>query len=90
MKINESFWPDKRILVTGGCGFLGTNLLQYLVLNKTFHVRAVQHEKDPQWQHPSVKYIKGDLTQRERHNRKKSVFIQQIVMMECWSTGLLD
>ena len=65
MKINESFWPDKRILVTGGCGFLGTNLLQYLVLNKTFHVRAVQHEKDPQWQHPSVKYIKGDLTQRD-------------------------
>ena len=62
MNIMETFYNNKRILVAGGSGFIGTNLVRKLV-EMGANVRSVTHSKRPQEIFPSVEYIKLNLEQ---------------------------
>jgi GDP-L-fucose synthase len=46
---------NKRVLVTGGAGFIGTNLIKQLV-SMGAEVRATLHDKESQFNDPSVSY----------------------------------
>ena len=56
----DNFYKDKRILVTGGSGLLGTHLVRVLSESGAI-VRSVFHERDPQERLDSVEYVQYDL-----------------------------
>ncbi len=55
------FFDGKRVLVTGGAGFVGTNLLLKLLETKA-RIRATIHKKDPQIKDRRIEFVKADLT----------------------------
>lgn len=57
----RSFYSGKKILVAGGAGFVGTNLILKL-LEKGAHVRATIHKKTPQIKNSKIEFVKADLT----------------------------
>ncbi len=60
VKENNRFFYKKKILVTGGSGFVGTNLILKL-LEKRADVRATIHKNSPQFQNSKVEFIKANL-----------------------------
>ncbi len=58
------FYQGKHVLVTGGAGFVGTNLVKKLV-EAGAQVRATVHEKAPAFLNPAVTYIPYDLLKPE-------------------------
>ncbi|MBI2028444.1 MAG: NAD(P)-dependent oxidoreductase [Candidatus Levybacteria bacterium] len=58
---SNQFFKNKKVLVTGGAGFVGTNLILKL-LEKRASVRATIHKKTPQIKNAKVEFIKSDLT----------------------------
>lgn len=58
---NKHFFENKKVLVVGGAGFVGTNLILKL-LEKGAKVRATIHKKPPQIKNPKVEFLKADLT----------------------------
>jgi GDP-L-fucose synthase len=54
-------FKDKSVLVTGGAGFIGTNLIQRL-LARGAKVRATLHQRPAQIDDPRVEWIPTDLT----------------------------
>jgi GDP-L-fucose synthase len=54
------FFNDKRVLVTGGAGFIGTNLVRRLAAAGA-RVRATVHERQPEAREPDVDYLACDL-----------------------------
>ena len=60
-----NFFKNKKILVTGASGFVGTNLIERLV-NYGAKVTGVIHKKPIQKKFKNVKYIKADLTTRSK------------------------
>ena len=57
-------FKDKKVLVAGGAGFIGTNLIKRL-LALGAKVRATIHKKKPVIFDKRVEYIKCDLTKKE-------------------------
>ncbi len=55
------FFKNKKILVTGGAGFIGTNLINRL-LEKEALIKATVHMKEPVIKDKRIDYIKCDLT----------------------------
>ena len=60
----------KNILVTGGCGFIGTNFIHYLLSNPDFDGRIINFDK--------LTYAGNleNLTSVEKEFRKRYIFIQ--------------
>ncbi len=57
----NSFFYKKKILVTGGAGFVGTNLILKLLSLKA-QIRTTIYKKPPQIKDQRVEFIKADLT----------------------------
>lgn len=74
----NKFFEKKKVLVTGGAGFVGTNLILKL-LEKGVKVRATLHKKPPQIKNSNVEFIKVDLTKPA--DCKKAVEGQDLVFM---------
>jgi GDP-L-fucose synthase len=60
----KSFYEDKRILVAGGSGFVGTHLTANLV-NSGAQVRSTFHSRKPKQILHSVDYVSADLLNAE-------------------------
>jgi GDP-L-fucose synthase len=62
MKMNEmeSFYRDKSILVAGGNGFVGINLISKLI-DLGARVRTTIYNNEPQIKFDGVEYLRGDL-----------------------------
>lgn len=59
-----AFLKDKKVLVTGGTGFIGVNLIRRL-LSLGALVRATLHIKEPVIDDERIEYVKCDLTKME-------------------------
>jgi len=63
MEVNKNYFKNKRVLVAGGAGFVGTNLIKKL-LELEAQVRAVDI-KELQIKDQGIDYLKCDLTKKE-------------------------
>lgn len=59
----NQFFKNKKILVTGGSGFVGTNLILKL-LEQGANIKATIHKNPPQINNSTVEFIKADLTKQ--------------------------
>ncbi len=59
-----SFFRNKKILVTGAAGFVGTHLIERLVRTDA-RIIGTYHTVAPVFQHPAVTYLQADLTRAE-------------------------
>lgn len=90
-KKNNQFFYNKKVLVAGGAGFIGTNLILKL-LERGAKVRATIHKKPPQIDLPAgkagnskVEFIKADLTKQS--DCEKVVKGQDLVFMSAANTS---
>ena len=49
-------------LITGANGFIGRNLLQYLLETEDEATYVVMQRHPPQYHHPRLKYVEADLS----------------------------
>lgn len=59
-----SFFKDKKVLVTGGAGFVGINLINRL-LRLGAKIMATLHIKEPVIKNERIEYVRCDLTKME-------------------------
>ncbi len=64
----NQFFLGKRVLVAGGAGFIGTNLILKL-LDKGAKIRATVHKKPPQIKTSKIEFVKADLTRQAECKR---------------------
>lgn len=84
-KERNQFLENKRVLVTGGAGFIGTNLILKLLERKAY-VRATIYKRPPQIPYTNVEFIKADLT-RVLDCRKAVAGIDYIFMCAANTSG---
>jgi len=58
-------FKDKKILVGGGAGFIGTNLIKRFLALGADNIRATIHKKEPTILNKRIEYMKCDLTKKE-------------------------
>ena len=61
---HSNFYKNKRVLVTGASGFVGTHLTRYLV-GAGATVRGVLYQKPIQREEPKAEFVQADLTRPE-------------------------
>ncbi|MFH1996544.1 MAG: NAD-dependent epimerase/dehydratase family protein [Candidatus Omnitrophota bacterium] len=54
----------KTVLVAGGAGFIGTNVIKKLIEIGDARIRATIHKKKPLFRDSSIDYVKCDLTEK--------------------------
>lgn len=79
---------NKRVLVTGGAGFIGSNLVRYLIEEKDHEVcnfDALTYAGNPESLenlegHPNYTFIKGDITRAEQVRAAIQEFRPQVIL----------
>lgn len=61
MKDNSTFYKNKNILVTGGTGFIGNNLVKRLLLEEA-NILIPIHDRKLHFTHNNIETIEADLT----------------------------
>ncbi len=56
---------SERILIAGATGMVGSHLLQALLNERNYSLRATWHQTPPFIQDPAIEYLQGDLRQPE-------------------------
>lgn len=84
MTQQTDFYKNKKVLVAGGAGFVGTNLIQKLV-ELGANVRAVDIKKEPQLKGGNFEYLVLDLQKKE--DCKKAVDGTDYVFMLAANTA---
>ena len=79
-------FKSKRILVAGGAGFIGTNLIKRLLDIGAGNIRATKHIKEPAVRNSDVEYIKCDLTIKD-DCRKAVTDIDYVFMCAANTSG---
>ena len=55
---------SKKVIITGGAGFVGSNLIEYLLLKTKFKIISIDNyssgSKKNHFKNKRVKYIKGN------------------------------
>ncbi|MEI6056116.1 MAG: NAD-dependent epimerase/dehydratase family protein [Lentisphaerota bacterium] len=64
MKTHSTFYQNKKVLVTGGTGFVGTHLVQALLENGAF-VRIPVHRRQPLVKDERIEIVYADLNHLE-------------------------
>ena len=67
-KYHEGSIEDKKFLITGGAGFIGSHIVAYLLKNKAGHVRVLDnlitgnYSNIQEWEsYPNFEFIEGDI-----------------------------
>ncbi|OYT27596.1 MAG: epimerase [Candidatus Altiarchaeales archaeon ex4484_96] len=77
-----------RVLVTGGCGFIGLNLIEYLSEVSDFKVRVLDRSDErKRYLNPEVEFIKGDI--RDGPTVKKALSGCDYVVNLAAETGVI-
>lgn len=67
--MNLKFWNNKRVLITGGTGFIGSHLTEYLYNTGAILTVVSRSEKSKLWKQliyrDKIEYLKGDLQNQE-------------------------
>jgi UDP-N-acetylglucosamine/UDP-N-acetylgalactosamine 4-epimerase len=68
-KYHDTNIEDKKFLVTGGAGFIGSHIVAYLLKNNAGHVKVLDnlisgnYRNIQEWEnHPNFEFIEGDIT----------------------------
>ncbi len=64
MNQKTDFYKDKKVLVAGGAGFIGTNLIKKLLLLGA-KIKAADIKKEPQLKDDRIEYLNCDFTKKE-------------------------
>lgn len=81
----ENIFKDKNVLVTGGAGFIGINLINRLI-SLGANIRATIHKKEPAIVDNKIEYIRTDLLNME-HCKKVVNNIDYVFMTAASTSG---
>jgi len=85
---SQTFWRDKRVIVTGGAGFIGSNVVRYLIENGC-SVTVLDNLQSGYRQNldpfPQVSFIQGDV--RDRVTVERAIQGMEVVFHLAASVG---
>ena len=82
---------DKRILVTGGTGFIGKHLISKLV-TRSIHIRVMAFDSADGCINTSVEYVRGNYLDENGHQLDSQTFFDnnQLILRNPFDTNTIS